>query len=127
MSERKRTPIGEFILRRRKALDMSQEQLVERLAQYGEQFSHTSVSHWESKKDDQVLPPIKNESFRNALAKALDTTPYVILREAGFLEGIDAPISDDVLDWAVLIEQLPPEQREAVRQILESFRRDQKL
>jgi transcriptional regulator with XRE-family HTH domain len=118
--EQKGTKIGSFIVARRSSLDLTQRELAKRLTSLGYKYEAAAIAHWESK-TNWVTPPVQDEDFVRALATALETTPFTIMNEGGFLEGLDFPGSWENREIAALLEQATPDQRETILKILKGW------
>lgn len=99
---------SDYIRQRRKALGISQAELANRLSHYGHDTVKTSVGHWER---DRNNPPIEEETFRLALALALEVDINEMMQQMGFILTKD-DLSDDAVLAAMIIERLPDDGRQ---------------
>lgn len=107
-----------WLSERRKALNISQEDLVTLLREFDIEVSRSSVSHWES---GRYNVPLDDSRFRRALANALKMTIPEMLTLAGY--EIDHEYSSDAMRAADIVEQLEQGQRLLALGILEQFLR----
>lgn len=111
--------LGQFIRERRKACDLTQKQLAERIHAINPQYNYvdSSVAHWE-RKDDPALPPLGDPDFVQALATVLETEPYWIYEAAGWLRR--EPVSERYRLIAQLLTKASPYQLQIIEQVIEA-------
>jgi transcriptional regulator with XRE-family HTH domain len=100
--------IGEFLRKRRTALDLSLSDLAQRLSSRGYVVQRQTVNHWETGRNNA---PIESIEFRNALAGALELDVNEMLREMGFPVN-DSERSNEALYLADLADRLPEDGKE---------------
>lgn len=103
-----------WLAMRREQLKISQENLVDLLADYGFTVSRSSISQWENGK---FHPPLEDPHFRRALANALQMTIPDMLGLAGY--EVQSDFSSESMRAAYIIEQLPPQERDFALKLLE--------
>lgn len=112
--------LGQFIRDRRKACNLTQKQLTERIYALNPLYNYgdSSVAHWE-RKDDPALPPIGDPDFVQALATVLETEPYWIYEVAGWLRV--NPVSERYRLIAQLLAKASPYQLQIIEQVIEAI------
>ncbi|MCC7451753.1 MAG: helix-turn-helix domain-containing protein [Anaerolineae bacterium] len=112
--------LAQFIRERRKACDLTQKQLAERIRAINPAYTYvdSSVAHWE-RKDDPALPPLGDPDFVQALAVALETEPYWIYEAAGWLKA--PPVSERYRLIAQLLAKASPYQLQIIEQVIEAI------
>lgn len=104
-----------FILRRRKELELSQEELTARLQTEGCNVSRSTLSNWENSK---FQPPLHDKTFRSALARALKMSVRELLQSAEY-EIVESAHTEEAQRAAYIIDQLPQDKRVIALGILE--------
>lgn len=106
-----------FIVQRRKELDISQEELTARLQTEGILISRSTLSNWER---GISTPPYEDQQFRLALAHALKLPIQTILKRAGY--EVEKPVYTDAAERAAYImEHLSRDKRDLALGILEKL------
>lgn len=96
--------IGEYIRAKRRALDITQDDLIDRLKQRGYTYSKSQLSNWETGRND---PPMADTAFVHVLVEALEDEPLHFLAETGYL-------GDN--DLAKLFKLSTPQTRDLIRE-----------
>jgi transcriptional regulator with XRE-family HTH domain len=99
--------VGEFLRNRRKELDISQEDLANKLTQLGQHATKQRVSLWEKGRNRL---PVALPEFRQALAAALQMPVNDLMEQLDFIvtnddRSVEARLAADIVD------RLPPELR----------------
>lgn len=106
-----------WLERRLKELDITQEELATRLQLEGLKTSRSTISAWVTGRNS---PRFKDTELRQALAKALKLTTREMLRRAGY-ETEDTNHTKEAELAAMLIDQMTPEDRDKALRILETL------
>jgi transcriptional regulator with XRE-family HTH domain len=107
----------DFLKQRRQELDLSQQELADRLSDKGHETSYARVSHWETGRNK---PPLENPEFRRALALALEMDVNTMLARLGYV-AFDDERSPEARLAADIVDNLPAEGRELALDILRSL------
>lgn len=110
-----------WIAKRRKELNLNQEQLAAKLQLLGIDVGRSAISHWENGK---YQPPYNDVAFVRALAQALEVEPAFVLSQIGYgsielklspyeKSLIDAVRSGNALEAIRLIIEHHPEAQNA--------------
>lgn len=91
--------IGHYIRSRRNALDITQQDLADRLAERGHKFAKSTIGWWET---NRSVPPIHESKFMAALAASLE------IDLSSLIEGIG------MYDSKVASSDLSPSEEELV-------------
>jgi transcriptional regulator with XRE-family HTH domain len=75
--------LGQYILNRRRAKNMSRTELAEKLTVNGYECTESAINHWEN---GRANPPIEDPAFARALALALDVPPSALIKASGALD-----------------------------------------
>jgi len=75
--------IGDYIRNQRNALDITQEDLANRLAERGHKFAKSTIGWWEK---GRSIPPIHESSFMAALASSLEVTLSSLVEGVGLYD-----------------------------------------
>lgn len=120
--------LAEFIKLRRETAKppLTQKDLALKLQAEGFSYAESSIAHWESTKNP-IVPPLQVEEFAKALAKILQTEPGHLYAAAGWLGGLDKPISPAHERIGKLVEQLSPERQQFVMETVETMVKQQKV
>lgn len=104
-----KTNIGEFLAVKRRAANLSQNELSKRLAAMRHDYAPTTISGWENGGN----PPIDDPSFVSALAVTLGVSEVEIYQAA----GIFSPSSDVAVQQLVkLLQSSTPSELEQIEQ-----------
>lgn len=95
------TKIGKFIESRRKLLRKTQAQVAAELRRLGYPVSDAAVSHWESRTSPNI-PKLTEEKFVVALAQVLQTTPYMLHKEAGTMNVAPPSSQREVSEFSLV-------------------------
>ena len=96
---------------------LTQEDLTARLQVEGFDISRSAVASWEH---GRHIPPLHDANFRQALSKALNIKPRLILKLAGF-EVEEESHSLLAEQAATLIDQLPEDRKELALRLIEQL------
>lgn len=108
------TELGKYIRQRRRALDLTQKELGERLERTGSKRSEFAISNWET---GRQIPPI---DIIPALARALEEQSIVkMLDLAGILDNLPEP------DLIRLLETVSPVERKKIANMIKSYLTDE--
>lgn len=77
-------PLGKYIRKRRRDLNISQEDLAVRMTANGYRCAQSTVKHWES----DIHPPLDKLNFASALAKSLEVKYSDILQASQLTGGL---------------------------------------
>lgn len=75
--------IGHYIRTRRNVLDITQQDLADRLAERGHKFAKSTIGWWET---DRSVPPIHESKFMSALAASLEVTLSALVEGTGMYD-----------------------------------------
>ena len=106
-------PAANWMKRRREALDITQEQFVQRLAQHGILLTKAAVSKWEIGKTPL---PLNYPNYRRAIADVLEMTIPELLAAAGYELG--DTWSPEAQYVATLFDMLPEDVQNTVIELL---------
>lgn len=108
----------DFLRQRRAELQISQQELADRLSERGQETSYARVSHWETGRNQ---PPIELVAFRNALALSLEMTVDDLMRTLGYITS--GNLSENAIQAAQIIERLPNDAQELALDLLHQLER----
>ena len=75
--------IGHYIRTRRNVLDITQQDLADRLAERGHKFAKSTIGWWET---GRSVPPIHESKFMSALAASLEVTLSALVEGIGMYD-----------------------------------------
>lgn len=100
----------------RKQAGITQEDLAARLQTMGFDYSRSSINNWERNGNPA---PMDDPRFVRALARALKTSPPMLLKSAGFeLEAKHSEIAERV---AALMDTLPDDKQQLALKLVEAL------
>lgn len=106
--------VKNFIKLRRSQVGISQYELADILTELNQPTSHARVSHWESGRNS---PPLQDQSFRRALARALQMSEDDLMKEVGWVSSVEERSSEAKIA-AEIVDRLPSDIRKiAVQQL----------
>lgn len=108
--------IDNWLVKRRKELRLSQEELARQLQIAGLDYARATISHWET---GRYSPPLDDPEFRRVLANALQVSIQDLLQMAGY--EIDPDHSKDARRAADIVDQLPAYKRALALGLLEQL------
>jgi transcriptional regulator with XRE-family HTH domain len=132
-------PFGDFLVKRRAAVGMTQKELAERLTkemrQYakanklpesyqGKSWADSTIAHWESQKNPSSPQDLGDIHFARVLARILEVEVNDVYRAAGMLEGAEIPINPGIMDIVRMLNNVSPADQEVVRQMLMALTRN---
>ena len=105
-----------WLKRRRKALDMTQEQLTAKLNLHGFNYTTGAISHWEQ---ERFPVPIEKKEFLIALANILRMSEAEIVNEVhGIRQSKHSPAGERA---AQMVDKMPENRQDAALRLLETL------
>jgi len=111
--------VGTFIRLRRQELNITQQDLNDRLAARGVDGSYGRIGHWEAGRNE---PPFEDDDFRAALASSLEMGEYDMLKVLGYSVQPDGK-SDAAKAGATIIDRMSPAAQRAAVEVLRALER----
>lgn len=106
-----------WLKKRRKELNFTQEDIAARLQLLGFQYTAGSISHWEQERHS---PPLDDPKFSSAMADALQISVGTLLTLAGYDVGKKTH-SETAERVAFIVDKLPPDKQQLALKLVEQL------
>ena len=106
-----------WLKKRRKELNFTQEDIAARLQLSGFQYTAGSISHWETERHS---PPLDDPKFSSAMAEVLQISVGTLLTLAGY-DVSRKTYSEAAERAAWIIDQLPPDKQQLALKLVEQL------
>lgn len=118
----KTSKIGTLIKEHRRQKGITQAGLAELLVERGFPYTETAITTWETGRAAVPVGLVKDDiAFVDVLANILDIPSYDLLKAAGVMRDGDKQLDPDAMQLAALIQNMPPAQKQAIRQMVLAF------